>query len=211
MTHFVESKLEIRPVHYPGYGSPPSWSIFVEYDNRLLETLHDVGGEREVGRLQLTLKTKWTNRLRAVTRGHGLDTYLKRRTLAHPLCYHCGQPCRYTMSSVGEHQYCEKTDCQAQIPIYQQQLRDDREAYEANLEAQRKRDDERRVAEARLVCQAGIPVVDSLPWGGGKWYAMRRTDGAVQFTQVTRNDCITDRLVISPQDWNLLVRELGDL
>lgn len=113
----MKLKVKIRERHYPGYGTPPEWTVEAIHDNRQLEIV-TCSSEYAQGAASYKLRDKWDKEWD----DKKFNKLLNTKPLASPWCSICGKDTLEGSALCVEKIFCN--NCAHLIPQYQAEWRE---------------------------------------------------------------------------------------
>lgn len=184
-------RLSIRfdVIHYPGYGSPPSWTIRVIYQNKLLEENRRITSEWQLGAVETKLRAKWDRNWDKAA----FAKALKRKPLASQLCDHCGRDTLDGAISCVNKVFCKRCDRDGIIEQYKA----------AYAKRQKDESDKTDWLESKRRDAASKDAQRGFHWRDG-YFFLRMPDCSVRLTKFDRHG-VREQFTVPPNEWASIV------
>lgn len=191
----MQPTIRFDVIHYPGYGSPQTWTIRVVYRNALLEERRGIRTEYDLGAEETKLKAKWDRDWDKAA----FEKAIAGKPKASFLCDHCGRDTLDGSISSVHKVFCKRCHRDGIIEQY-------KAAYTKEQEDQRVKAER---AESRRRAAAIKDARRGFHWRDG-YFFLRLPDGSVRLTK-TGEYGAHDQITIPAAEWASVVCSVSTL
>lgn len=206
-------RIELVWSRWPGYGGPAGCRVQGVYKNKVLFEQSSRGSKYDE---QLAV---WADRqvrkFQDAAKSSAFEAMLARKKQAFPLCSHCGEPARASVSCLNK-TWCEnKKECQAALEAA-------KVAYDEKVARDRTDSDRRMVEGQRQRNAAALDAVASAFHWRDSWFFRRQNDGSVRVMRLRKatydhlpegakeSIWLEPDVTIPPNEWASIVASVSD-